>query len=210
MTTNEIIGAFHALYAGGLAQAKRDAGESNAMPPWTEVYWLGRQVVKCPVDLWVYQEIICETKPEVLIETGTSGGGSASGHVITVDTVRYPELWKPHPRITYLQGSSVDGEIARQMAAASAGKRTMVSLDSMHTYSHVKRELELYGGLVSPGCYLVVEDTGWSNPDDTPAGEWADRAAKEFLLEHPDYVSDVSREKHLLTSNRGGWIKRLR
>lgn len=212
---NETIKAFHGLYSGGLAQSLRDAGDAGAMPPWAETYWLGKQVAKCPMDLWVYQEIIIETRPEVLIETGASGGGSAfffatlfdligCGHVVTVDKDCYPELWREHPRITYLVGDSTSEEIAAQMWAAAAGKRTMVSLDSLHTYAHVSAELALYGECVSPGCYLVVEDTGWGAPEEA----WANKAAAEFVAQHPGFTVDASKEKHLLTSNRGGWIRR--
>ena len=77
MSAAETIQDFNGLYAGALAQSLRDAGNTGAMPPWAETYWLGKQVAKCPLDLWIYQEIIFETKPQVLIETGTSGGGSA-------------------------------------------------------------------------------------------------------------------------------------
>ncbi len=226
MNTSEVLDSFHSLYCGGLAQQLRDSGtpDAEAMPPWTHVYWLGKQVVKSPVDLWVYQEIISETKPEMLIETGTSGAGSAfffatlfdligCGHVTTVDKDCYPHMRVDHPRITYLVGDSLSEEIARQMRNAAAGKRTMVSLDSLHTYAHVSAELALYGEMVSPGCYLVVEDTGLGNP--TGAGDpalWAKRAAAgaaaEFLAAHPNFEVDKSRERHLFTSNHDGWIRR--
>jgi cephalosporin hydroxylase len=224
MNAADTIQAFHALYSGGVAQSLRDAGNPHAMPPWAETYWLGKQVVKCPMDLWVYQEIIIETRPEVLIETGTSGGGSAyffatlfdligCGHVVTVDKDHYPVLWKKHPRITYLIGDSLSEDTAGIMRDAAAGKRTMVSLDSLHTYDHVRAELALYGELVSPGCYLVVEDTGlgnsgWGNPDDTWEKRAAAGAAAEFLAAHPGFEVDASRERHLLTSNHDGWIRR--
>jgi cephalosporin hydroxylase len=213
------IHAFHALYSGGIAQSLRDQGDATAMPPWTEVHWLGKQVVKCPMDLWVYQEIICETKPELIIETGTSGGGSAyffaklfdligCGEIFTVDKDWYPHLWLEHPRIHYNVGDSVSEETAVKMRSFAAGKRTMVSLDSLHTYAHVSAELALYGELVSPGCYLVVEDTGMGNPTTVGQGEWANRAAAEFVTAHPDFQVDRSRERHLLTSNHDGWIRR--
>ena len=38
--------------------------------------WLGRQTIKNPFDVWVYQEIIFETKPTVIIEIGNYAGGS--------------------------------------------------------------------------------------------------------------------------------------
>src|SRR5574338_1231479 len=103
LTTAEraVVKDFFGLYGGGHAQRLRDDGDVNAMPPWAETYWLGKKVVKCPMDLWVYQELIAETKPDLLSETGTSGGGSASffaclfdllnhGEVLTIDKDAYP------------------------------------------------------------------------------------------------------------------------
>lgn len=221
----QIINAFLALYCGALAEKRRAAGDGSAMPPWAEVFWLGKQVVKNPVDLWTYQEIIVETKPDVILETGASGGGSAfffaticdligHGEIVTVDTVTYPELWRPHPRIRYLTGDSTSGEIAEEMRKAAAGRRTMVSLDSLHLYEHVTRELAIYAPLVSPGCYLVIEDTGIGDGPEGPDawagqhGPWADSAAREFARAHPEFTVDLSREKHLLTSNHRGWLRR--
>jgi cephalosporin hydroxylase len=34
-------------------------------------FWMGRQVYKCPTDLWVYQELLHVTEPDLIIETGT-------------------------------------------------------------------------------------------------------------------------------------------
>lgn len=208
----ETIRDFNALYIGELAKSQRDAGDASAMPPWTQTRWFGKQVAKCPVDLWTYQEIICETKPDLLIETGTSGGGSAfffatifdclrNGKVFTVDKDRYPELWREHSRITYFQGDSADYNTARDITInRTIGMKTMVVLDSLHTYEHVKAELDLYAYLVTPGCYLVVEDT--------VAGLGAELAVAEFLESHPEFAVDESRERHLLTLNRGGWLRR--
>ena len=44
---------------------------------WTDATWLGAQALKNPLDLWVYQEIMVETRPELVVETGTYRGGSA-------------------------------------------------------------------------------------------------------------------------------------
>jgi cephalosporin hydroxylase len=221
MTDEDVIKRFHGLYAGAHCQAKRDAGDAGAMPPWTEVTWLGKQVVKCPIDLWMYQEIIWETRPQIIIETGTGGGGSAfyfatlfsiigEGQVLTIDTAYYPELLPNHDRITHITGDSVSVHdvILGYLSNLYQGVRKMVVLDSLHTYEHVKRELELYAPLVSPGCYLVVEDTGWGSKEDTESGNWCNRAVAEFLKDNLEFEADLSRERHLITSNHGGWIRR--
>ena len=44
-----------------------------------KVKWFGYNVTKSPIDCWVYQEIIHETQPDVIIECGTGEGGSHPG-----------------------------------------------------------------------------------------------------------------------------------
>ena len=63
---------------------------------WSNTFFLGTPVAKCPLDLWVYQEIIYDIKPDIIIECGTNRGGSAlyfasicdlinNGEIITID-----------------------------------------------------------------------------------------------------------------------------
>lgn len=183
--------------------------------PWTNTFWRGHQVAKCPLDLWVYQEIIFETKPNLVIETGTCIGGSAyffatlfdligEGQVITVDIDHYPNV-PSHPRIKYLIGDSVSIEVLETIKRYTEGRRIMVALDSDHGYAHVKRELELYSPFVTSGCYVVIEDT---TVDKTWQKPGARAAAREFVERSPDFEIDRSREKHLLTFNPDGWIRR--
>jgi cephalosporin hydroxylase len=69
---------------------------NSSFQTWASTYWLGVQVLKCPLDLFIFQEIIFEVKPDLIIETGTWNGGSAfffaslydmlnKGKVITID-----------------------------------------------------------------------------------------------------------------------------
>src|SRR5579863_3456248 len=44
---------------------------------WSNTRYLGVHVFKCPFDLWIYQEILMEKRPDVIVECGTSHGGSA-------------------------------------------------------------------------------------------------------------------------------------
>ena len=53
----------------------------------------------------------------------------------------------------------VHPQVVEQLRAASMGNRVMVDLDSAHDEGHVRAELDRLASLVTPGCYLVVEDT---------------------------------------------------
>lgn len=44
---------------------------------WSGTKWLGVPAMKYPADAWTCQEIIFETRPDLIIETGTHRGGSA-------------------------------------------------------------------------------------------------------------------------------------
>lgn len=184
--------------------------------------WFGVPVQKNPMDLWIYQEMIHEMRPDVIVECGTYKGGSAyymahlmdlagKGRVITIDIEKYPDL-PAHPRITYLLGSSTDPQIVRQVREAiRPGETVMVFLDSDHSKAHVSRELEMYHGLVTPGSYLVVEDTDLNGHPILPKhGPGPMEAAEEFLRGNPDFEVDRSREKLLVTFNPRGYLKRVR
>ena len=118
---------------------------------WQNTQWLGTKVLKCPLDLWIYQEIIQETRPDIIVETGTCEGGSAhylatmcdlvgNGQVISVDIER-KSTFPTHKRINYLTGSSTSEEITRQVRELVGDKkRVLVILDSDHSKAHVLRE----------------------------------------------------------------------
>jgi cephalosporin hydroxylase len=189
---------------------------------WARTEWLGKRVAKSPMDLWVYQELLCELRPDVLLESGTSGAGSAHffarvfdlldhGQVVTVDVDEYRHLWLPHPRITYLVGDVLSDAIGAKMRLAAETATTFgegkvfVSLDAAHTYEHVRQELEVFAPLVSPGSYLVVEDVGVGPL--SPSHEWCGGAVMEFLAVHPEYADDASANRHLLSAFK--WLRRI-
>jgi cephalosporin hydroxylase len=106
----------------------------------------------------------------LVVEPGTFEGGSAlffaslfdligHGHVVTVD-IETREGRPEHERVTYLSGSSTAPEIIEQIQArAVEASRVLIVLDSDHQREHVLAELRAYGDLVTPGSYMIVEDT---------------------------------------------------
>jgi cephalosporin hydroxylase len=118
----------------------------------------------------VYQEIIHEIRPDLIVERGTHHGGSAlffasildligQGQVISIDVNRGNNL-PHHPRITYLVGSSTSEDIVAEVARRAEGSNTvLVTLDSSHTMRHVTQEIDIYRRFVTKGSYLIVEDT---------------------------------------------------
>jgi cephalosporin hydroxylase len=186
---------------------------------WQNTFWFGVRIVKNPLDMWIYQEILSETRPDVIVECGTAYGGSAlylanlcdlmgHGFVVTVDIVSLPR--PQHQRIAYLTGSTTDPDVfAKVVKVTSAAQKVMVILDSDHSAAHVLRELELYADLVTPGCYLLVEDTSVNHPFDVPGhGPGPMEALEQWLPGETRFTRDSSREKFFFTFNPKGYLLR--
>lgn len=204
-----VIDLFHKIY------------HYSSEKTWNNTYWLGYQTLKCPLDLWIYQELIFELKPDLIIETGTHLGGSAlymamlcdslnKGKVVSIDV----EEKKPRPehkRINYLHGSSTADDIFRKvLEIRGSDNNVLVILDSEHRKDHVLKELQIYSPLIKSGGYLIVEDTNINGHPVSPDwGEGPMEAVEEFLADNNDFVVDKSREKFLMTQNPGGYLKRL-
>jgi cephalosporin hydroxylase len=192
-----------------------------ASDAWTKAGWLGTQALKNPLDLWIYQEIIAETRPELIVETGTWRGGSAlfmasvcdllgEGEIVSVDVAPMRDDYPRHPRITYLAGrSSTDPEVVEEVRARVDGRRTQIILDSDHSQAHVEAELAAYAPLVPVGCYLIVEDSniGQIRKDLMPGPL---QAIETFLATTDEFEIDREREKFLLTFNPSGYLRRVR
>ena len=205
-----LVDAFHKLYF--------DARAFNMT--WRNTYWMGQPILKCPLDLWLYQELIHRLRPDVVVETGTAFGASAhflacmmdlvgTGKVVTID-IEERGVRPVHPRITYLTGSSVAPEmVARVRELVGDAKTVVVLLDSDHTRDHVRAELEAYGDLVTRGSYLVVEDTNLNgHPVDPDYGPGPMEALQDYVRTHPQFTHDTSMDKFFLTFNPGGYLLR--
>ncbi|GAA4677721.1 CmcI family methyltransferase [Nocardioides nanhaiensis] len=189
---------------------------------WKDTFYRGTRAYKCPTDMWVYQELIDDLKPGLVIETGTFRGGSAlfiadrlqlagRGQVVTIDVDVQPNR-PQHPRLTYLTGSSVDPAILAQVhERIDPALPVLVILDSDHSAGHVAAELEAYAPLVTEGSYLIVEDTNVNGHPAAPEhGPGPFEAAQEFLARTEEFEVDERCERYFLTQNPQGYLKRVR
>jgi cephalosporin hydroxylase len=184
-------------------------------------YFEGVPVLKNPLDLWVYQEIVWGQRPTLIIETGTAFGGSAlyfarqldrvgEGMVLSLDIEPAAKL-PSHQRICYMKRvSSTDPDVVAVVAeAARRHPRVMVVLDSDHGRDHVLAELAAYAPLVSPEQFLVVEDTdinGRPVPIDWKGGPGPGPAVDAWLPEHREFQRAVLAERYMISSHT--WLRR--
>ena len=199
--------------------------------------WLGMPIIQYPQDIVAIQEILWETRPDTIVETGVARGGSLifyasllemigiDGMVfgIDIDIRKHNRIRiEQHPlshRIRLIENSSIEqSTINKVRKFIGSGKKVMVSLDSNHTHEHVLKELELYCPLVSIGCYCVVFDTV---VEDMKAGSFPDRpwdkgnnprtAVNEFLKYNDSFVLDDQIEKKLIiTAAPGGYLRKIK
>lgn len=185
-----------------------------------ETSWMGFKLQKLPLDLWVYQEIIWDTKPDLIVETGTMHGGSAlymasicdifgRGEVVSIDLEKRKPM-PQHDRITFLAGrSSTDPEVVNEVRAMAEGKRVMVILDSDHSELHVTDELAVYADLVSSGCHLIVEDTNVNGHPVLPEhGPGPMEALDKWAPLHTDFERVPLDERYLISMNPKGYFRR--
>lgn len=125
----------------------------------------GLELQKSQPDLDRYRALYDISRPDLIIETGTRYGASALWfrhelrvEVITIDVA--PQIKPKHvgPGLESIRGSSISDWVLEILFKRVAGKRVMVSLDADHHSPHVQAEIIRLGALVTPGCYMVVED----------------------------------------------------
>ncbi|MDB5384453.1 MAG: Cephalosporin hydroxylase [Planctomycetaceae bacterium] len=210
----ETVRNFHRLYY----ERGIHAGHGRGLH--ADTYYRGVETHKCPFDLWIFQEILHEVRPALVIELGTYLGGTTLflahqvelfgyGAVISIDC---RELPRPvHPKIQYILGATQSADVQQQVQrlAATAAGPVLVIHDADHHYSECLADLEAYAGFVTPGSYLIVEDTNVNGHPvlvDWGQGPW--EAAEKFLAANPDFSRDLSREKFMLTYNPGGYLRK--
>jgi cephalosporin hydroxylase len=213
---------------------------------WDQKYvysfsWLGRPVIQLPEDLVRVQEVIASVGPDVIVETGVAHGGSlvfyatlckalGRGRVVGVDVEIRPHnrrAIEEHPLfglITLIEGDSVAPATVAQVAdQVRPGDTVMILLDARHTKEHVLAELRAYGGLVSPGSYLVAADGIMERLAGAPRSEpdWASnnplaaideflREDERFVAEEPEFAFNEGLVTERVTYWPRGFLRRVR
>lgn len=183
--------------------------------------YFGVPAVKNPGDAWVYQEIITEMQPDVIIEVGVKHGGGAlmyahlcdimgKGRVIGIDITMnlVHQKVKDHPRITLIEGNAPNQfELVRSLINPS--DRVLIIEDSAHTYQNTLDVLNVFSPLIRVGDYFIVEDSinyegVFPNQDFAVA-----RAITEFVNQG-NFEIDRSKEHYAITWNPRGFLKRIK
>ena len=196
--------------------------------------WFGEPILNLPQDMFALQEIIFNTRPKFIIESGVAWGGSllfystlmevlGGERIIGIDTYipddlrqRLTSHGKLSERLTFIKGSSTEENTISQVEAIVGNCReVMVVLDSYHTHEHVLKELRLYSPLIGKDYYLVCGDTV---VEDVPQQEHRSRpwghgnnpktALLQFLKENDRFEVDHNlKNKLLFTCSADGYLK---
>jgi cephalosporin hydroxylase len=212
---------------------------SRAHQSVLDVY-AGCPLCKFPEDLRIYEHLMWTSSPQVVIEIGTYGGGSAlwfrdrlrmlasygrvaDPFVISIDIDPSPTIdaldavdpdWRSC--IHLLDGDVRDPATAKRVAdIVPAGTSTLVTEDSAHVYDTTWAALANFSSFVQPGGFFVVED-GCVDIDELRLDESWPRgvlpAVHHWLTTKDGQAFQVRRDLELygLTSSPEGFLQRIR
>lgn len=182
--------------------------------------WLGDMPMQWPIDLMYYQEIMWNVAPTIVIETGTLNGGTVRFlddiatlmkkrqriddiKIITLD-INEPNQELPDSAI-FIKGKSTEviDEVKSHLTSEDI---VLVMLDSEHTKDYVLEEMCLYGQIVTPDSYMIVQDTSGDIRNWSEGGPWG--AIKLYLLFHDDFEIDYFYDRWVSTQHPRGYLKK--
>jgi len=182
----------------------------------------GIKAIRCPFDYLIYQMIVSEVKPDLIIEIGTNNGGGAlylsdllsfngNGIVHTIDIVDMAQdVPKSDPRIKFFTNGWQDYDIEQ----AKSFKNILIIEDSSHMYEDTLNVLKKFHSLVSIGSYFIVEDgiiDELGMKKEYNGGPL--KAIKEFLNENNEFEIDRKWCDFFgvnATFNVNGYLKRIK
>lgn len=183
----------------------------------------GVTIVKNPFDYVIYQMIINEVKPDLIIEIGTNYGGTSlymadlldiigNGIIHTMDVQEYVnnDLVKSHPRIRRFLGGYQEYDINNTLGF----DKILLIDDGSHNYNDVINVMTKFKDVVSKDSYMIIEDgaldwMGWKEAyNGGPL-----KAIEEFMLENNNYEIDRNWCDFYgknVTFNPNGFLKKIK
>ncbi len=164
------------------------------------VTYKGVTAIKCPFDYVMYQMLLWEIKPDLIIEIGTHKGGSAlyladllelngKGEIHTIDLSANEEdpLLRAHSRIRVFK----DGFMNYDTARLGDYSTILVIEDGSHFYEDSLAALNKFAPFVSKGSYFIAEDgivNELGREKEFHGGP--QKAVKEFLVHNKHFIRD--------------------
>lgn len=120
----------------------------------------------------------------VVIELGTRSGNSTVAFLagmmhnggelwsVDLDAAEVPAHWHDLPNWHFLQADDDSNEAMQWLPL----RCDALFIDTVHSLTHTRRELEIYAPRVRPGGVILLHDTEWEDPAvqlDHPTGEVA-------------------------------------
>lgn len=165
-----------------------------------KVTYKGVKAIKCPFDYVIYQMIVMDIKPDLIIEIGTHTGGSSlyladllelngNGELHTIDLPSNTEddQLHLHKRIKIFKNGLVNYDVS------GLGKYSTILVidDGSHQYEDVLAALEKFSSFISKGSYFIAEDgivTELGIAKQFNGGP--QKAIKEFLQQNNNFIID--------------------
>jgi cephalosporin hydroxylase len=192
--------------------------------PHYHLKWKDIEMTKFPNDIYIYQQIIWQAKPDVIVEVGTQRGTSAqffnelikaagkpNSIVITIDIYPVPEIQKSV--LDSLGVIMITGDIKKlstqqKVVPYIKDKNFLLVDDGSHRYEDVMASLQFFQKYQAPGNYMIVED-GITDVMLSRKNRNALEAVDNFLTENTDYVRVLDFDHWLMSTTFGGIIRRL-
>lgn len=165
-----------------------------------KVTYKGVPAIKCPFDYTIYQMIIQEVQPDLIIEIGTHKGGSTlyladllelnkKGEIHTIDLPENTEneLLHSSERIRIFK----EGFENYKTEILSNYKTILIIEDGSHQYKDTLAALNKFASFVTKDSYFIVEDgivneLGWKKL----FNGGPQKAIKEFLSKNGSFIID--------------------
>lgn len=186
------------------------------------VTYKGIKAIRCPFDYVIYQMIINEVKPDLVIEIGTNIGGGAlyiadlldnngKGILHTIDIIdQVDQRVKEHKRINFF----TEGWENYNLELTKGFEKVLIIEDASHLYKDSLGILNKFHGIVSKDSYFIIED-GIINElgleKEYEGGPL--KAIREFLPNHKEYIVDRKWSDMFgknATFNVNGYLKKIK